>query len=57
MQADMFQSAQNYRLAFMEGDTSVQQDRNALHDYLARRARGSDVAAASATDALARFWP
>ena len=56
LQPDLWQAAQNYRAAFMEGDASVAKDRDALRDYLQQRAGGSGTEAANAAAILDRFW-
>jgi serine/threonine protein kinase len=56
LQPDVSQAAQNYRAAYMEGDTSIAQDREALRSYLEQRAHGNGAEAANASAVLDRFW-
>ncbi|TDH62157.1 serine/threonine protein kinase [Dankookia rubra] len=56
LQPDVSLAAQNYRAAFMAGDKTVGQDREALRAYLERRAQGSNAEAATAAAVLDRFW-
>ena len=56
LQPDPSLAAQDYRAAFMEGETSVSRDREALRKYLEDRARGNGAEAASAAAILDRFW-